>query len=99
MGFAVPGEAASSVENSGQDETEETGNEDESIVHQCASVGDVEVEYNLHLCFFDCCIDCWFNLLNFIFLAVMHDFLILQLMSKLFLFTLFHYIYGILSSS
>lgn len=42
MGLAVPGEAATSAENSGADETDELGNEDESIVHHTASVGDVE---------------------------------------------------------
>lgn len=42
MGLAVSGDAVPSVENSGQDETEDVGNEDESIVHQTASVGDVE---------------------------------------------------------
>ncbi|XP_065852593.1 ankyrin repeat domain-containing protein 2B-like [Euphorbia lathyris] len=43
MGLAVSGEAAaSSIENSGQDEAEEAGNDDESIVHHCASVGDAE---------------------------------------------------------
>ncbi|KDP47058.1 hypothetical protein JCGZ_10785 [Jatropha curcas] len=42
MGLAVSGEAATSAENPGQDEAEEAGNEDESIVHHCASVGDVE---------------------------------------------------------
>ncbi|KAJ1420562.1 Ankyrin repeat [Sesbania bispinosa] len=43
MGLANAGEAAASAENSGPDETEEYGNEDESIVHHTASVGDVEV--------------------------------------------------------
>ncbi|XP_052191969.1 ankyrin repeat domain-containing protein 2B isoform X1 [Diospyros lotus] len=42
MGLAVAGESATSAENSGPDETEEPGNEDESIVHRTASVGDVE---------------------------------------------------------
>ncbi|WCJ28607.1 ankyrin repeat-containing 2B [Euphorbia peplus] len=42
MGLAVSGEAASSIENSGQEEPEEAGNDDESIVHHCASVGDAE---------------------------------------------------------
>ncbi|KAJ9183291.1 hypothetical protein P3X46_007168 [Hevea brasiliensis] len=42
MGLSVSGEAATSVENSGQDEAEDGGNEDESIVHNCASVGDFE---------------------------------------------------------
>lgn len=46
MGLAVSGEAATSAENAGQDETDDAGNEDESIVHNCASVGDVEVCYN-----------------------------------------------------
>ncbi|XP_052191970.1 ankyrin repeat domain-containing protein 2B isoform X2 [Diospyros lotus] len=44
MGLAVAGESATSAENSGPDETEEPGNEDESIVHRTASVGDVEVK-------------------------------------------------------
>lgn len=42
MGFAVAGEATSSADNAEPDETEEA-NEDESIVHQTASIGDVEV--------------------------------------------------------
>lgn len=42
MGFAAAGEGATSSEVPGTDETEEA-NEDESIVHQCASVGDAEV--------------------------------------------------------
>ncbi|XP_059647335.1 ankyrin repeat domain-containing protein 2A-like [Cornus florida] len=42
MGLAVAGEAATSAENSGLEETEEPGNEDESIVHHTASVGDME---------------------------------------------------------
>lgn len=42
MGFAVSGEATSSAENAEADETEEA-NEDESVVHHTASVGDVEV--------------------------------------------------------
>ncbi|KAK4834718.1 hypothetical protein QYF36_027240 [Acer negundo] len=42
MGLAVGGDAATSAENSGLDESEEAGNEDESIVHRTASVGDVE---------------------------------------------------------
>ncbi|KAL2491036.1 Ankyrin repeat-containing 2B [Abeliophyllum distichum] len=42
MGFAVGGETATSAQNTtGEDETNEV-NEDESIVHQTASVGDVE---------------------------------------------------------
>ncbi|CAN1305156.1 Ankyrin repeat domain-containing protein 2B [Linum perenne] len=40
MGLAVPGEAATSAENSGLEEADEGGNDDESIVHHCASVGD-----------------------------------------------------------
>ncbi|XP_058721956.1 ankyrin repeat domain-containing protein 2B-like isoform X2 [Vicia villosa] len=36
------GEAAAASENSGPDETEDAGNEDESIVHHTASVGDIE---------------------------------------------------------
>ena len=46
MGVTVSGDAAGSAENVGQDETEDLGNEDESIVHQTASVGDVEVMQN-----------------------------------------------------
>ncbi|CAN0880938.1 Ankyrin repeat domain-containing protein 2B, partial [Linum grandiflorum] len=42
MGLAVPVEAASLSENSGLEEADEGGNDDESIVHHCASVGDVE---------------------------------------------------------
>nr|XP_025888949.1 ankyrin repeat domain-containing protein 2B-like [Solanum lycopersicum] len=41
MGFAVAGEGATSAEVSGPDETEKA-DDDESSVHQCASVGDVE---------------------------------------------------------
>ncbi|CAN1156450.1 Ankyrin repeat domain-containing protein 2B, partial [Linum perenne] len=43
MGLAVPSEAATSTENPGQEEAEDGGNDDESVVHNCASVGDVEV--------------------------------------------------------
>lgn len=43
MGLASSGDAATSAENSGQEEVEDVGNEDESIVHHTASVGDVEV--------------------------------------------------------
>ena len=43
MGLAVSGDAAASADNSGLDEAEELANEDESIVHDTASVGDVEV--------------------------------------------------------
>ncbi|CAN1156448.1 Ankyrin repeat domain-containing protein 2B, partial [Linum perenne] len=42
MGLAVPSEAATSTENPGQEEAEDGGNDDESVVHNCASVGDVE---------------------------------------------------------
>ncbi|CAK7329041.1 unnamed protein product [Dovyalis caffra] len=42
MGLAVSEEAATSVATSGHAEVEGSGNEDESIVHNCASVGDVE---------------------------------------------------------
>lgn len=42
MGFAVYGDAAN-AESSAADDSEEVGNDDESIVHQTASVGDVEV--------------------------------------------------------
>lgn len=44
MGMPTSGEAASSAELSGPDSVEEEpGDEDESVVHQAASVGDVEV--------------------------------------------------------
>ena len=43
MGLAVSGDAATSAEHSGPDEAEDLSNEDESIVHHTASVGDVEV--------------------------------------------------------
>lgn len=43
MGLPVAGDPATSADNVAQDETEEAGNEDESIVHHTASVGDVEV--------------------------------------------------------
>jgi hypothetical protein len=42
LGVAVPGGVETSTENSAPDETEESGNEDESIVHNTASAGDVE---------------------------------------------------------
>ncbi|KAK4557123.1 hypothetical protein RGQ29_007050 [Quercus rubra] len=42
MGLAVSGDAATSAEHSGPDEAEDLSNEDESIVHHTASVGDVE---------------------------------------------------------
>lgn len=42
MGLAVSGDAATSAEPSGPDEAEDLSNEDESIVHHTASVGDVE---------------------------------------------------------
>ncbi|PSS12160.1 Ankyrin repeat domain-containing protein [Actinidia chinensis var. chinensis] len=42
MGLAIAGETATSAEDSRPEETEEPGNEDESIVHHTASVGDVE---------------------------------------------------------
>ncbi|KAK8698726.1 hypothetical protein V6N13_114835 [Hibiscus sabdariffa] len=42
MGLAVSGDAATSAGNSAADEEDEAGNEDESIVHHCASVGDFE---------------------------------------------------------
>ncbi|GMI88395.1 ankyrin repeat-containing 2B [Hibiscus trionum] len=42
MGLAVSGDAATSAGNSAAGEEDETGNEDESIVHHCASVGDFE---------------------------------------------------------
>ncbi|KAF1894032.1 hypothetical protein Lal_00003948 [Lupinus albus] len=42
MGIANSGDAAASVENSVPDETDDVGNEDESIVHHTASTGDIE---------------------------------------------------------
>ncbi|KAL8155917.1 hypothetical protein AgCh_001103 [Apium graveolens] len=42
MGLPVPGDAVASAETSGQDESDDVGNEGESIVHNTASVGDVE---------------------------------------------------------
>ncbi|KAF1869778.1 hypothetical protein Lal_00017355 [Lupinus albus] len=42
MGIANSGDAAASAENSVPDETDDVGNEDESIVHHTASTGDVE---------------------------------------------------------
>lgn len=42
MGLGVAGDAATSADISGPEEGEEVENEDESIVHQTASVGDVE---------------------------------------------------------
>lgn len=50
MGHAVGGEAATSTDLSGPDETDEPGNEDESIVHQTASIGDAEVLSISYLC-------------------------------------------------
>ncbi|OIW13266.1 hypothetical protein TanjilG_25745 [Lupinus angustifolius] len=44
MGLPNSGGAAASAENSVPDETDDVGNEDESIVHHTASVGDVEVK-------------------------------------------------------
>lgn len=49
MGLAVGGDATTSADNAGADEAEEAGNEDESIVHHTASVGDAEVWLNLLL--------------------------------------------------
>lgn len=43
MGHAIAGDPATSSDNAEQDVSEEVGNEDESIVHHTASVGDVEV--------------------------------------------------------
>lgn len=44
MGLAVTGEGTSSAADAaGAEEAEEAGNEDESIVHHTASVGDLEV--------------------------------------------------------
>lgn len=52
MGLAVTGEAATSAEPSVPDESEEGGNdEDESVVHQTASIGDVEVKIIIFLCY------------------------------------------------
>ncbi|KAI6700921.1 hypothetical protein NL676_015245 [Syzygium grande] len=42
MGLAVTGEAATSAQSSVPDEEDDSGNEDEPIVHQTASAGDVE---------------------------------------------------------
>lgn len=42
MGLAASGDPATSADNAGAEE-EDAGNEDESIVHHTASVGDVEV--------------------------------------------------------
>ncbi|XP_044509479.1 ankyrin repeat domain-containing protein 2A-like isoform X2 [Mangifera indica] len=42
MGHAIAGDPATSSDNAEQDVSEEVGNEDESIVHHTASVGDVE---------------------------------------------------------
>ncbi|MBA0687946.1 hypothetical protein Goari_005762, partial [Gossypium aridum] len=42
MGLADSGDAAISVGNAAADEDDEVGNEDESIIHHCASVGNVE---------------------------------------------------------
>lgn len=50
MGHAVGSEAATSTDLSGPDETDEPGNEDESIVHQTASIGDAEVLSISYLC-------------------------------------------------
>lgn len=52
IGLPNSGDAAASAETSGPEETEDVGNEDESIVHQTASVGDVEVCHGTtFLCF------------------------------------------------
>ncbi|KAI4305052.1 hypothetical protein L6164_028442 [Bauhinia variegata] len=42
MGLSASGDASASAENAGPDETEDPGNEDESLVHHTASIGDVE---------------------------------------------------------
>ncbi|KAI4305047.1 hypothetical protein L6164_028437 [Bauhinia variegata] len=42
MGLPPSGDASASTENSGPDETEDPENEDESLVHHTASIGDVE---------------------------------------------------------
>ena len=50
MGIPTSGEAASSTELSRPEEAEEeTGYEDESVVHHTASIGDVEV-WILQIC-------------------------------------------------
>ena len=52
MGGSFPFGAGSSAEPSGAEETEEGGDEDESIVHHTASVGDDEVmEILIKFCF------------------------------------------------
>ena len=52
MGGSFPFGAGSSAEPSGAEETEEGGDEDESIVHHTASVGDDEVmEILIEFCF------------------------------------------------
>ncbi|KAK7399418.1 hypothetical protein VNO78_10600 [Psophocarpus tetragonolobus] len=43
MGLANFGEVGAATKNSGGDKTEYLGNEDESIVHHTASVGDLEL--------------------------------------------------------
>lgn len=43
MGFAVGGEGGASGVDAAVEEDEEEGNDEESIVHHTASVGDVEV--------------------------------------------------------
>lgn len=42
MGLALPGEVAGFADQPGEDDAEDPGNEEESIVHHTASVGDVE---------------------------------------------------------
>ena len=52
MGGSFPFGTGSSAEPSGAEETEEGGDEDESIVHHTASVGDDEVmEILIKFCF------------------------------------------------
>jgi hypothetical protein len=43
MGVTMPGDSSASTVLSRPEETEEGGYEDESIVHNAASVGDAEV--------------------------------------------------------